>query len=169
MKRLLLIMLLLGIGSPVLAQDDPVLNPFGLGWGAGFGLSDQLVGEPLVAEGDAFIDSAGIVRVTRERNVRPRVVLESHYTFRLRGGPVAVGPVMFVQPGESLFDAAGGGILFELGEGPTSFNVIIGVLLDFDVTRLHRDYIDGFEAPTDQLVFVTKEELQLFVGFVVGR
>lgn len=151
-----------------MAQTPPPSAPFGLGWGAGMGFSDQLVGEPIVKQGDAFIDSAGIVRVTREQNVRPRVVLESHYTFRLIGS-LAVGPVMFVQPGESLFDAAGGGLLFELGEGATSFNLIVGALLDFQVSRLHRDYVDGFEAPTGELAFVTKEELQLFVGFVVGR
>ncbi|HEU01327.1 hypothetical protein LCGC14_0519110 [marine sediment metagenome] len=177
--RALLITLLVLVAVPAWAQDDPVPeeraelpalpNPFGLGWGAGMGLSDNFIGDPLVEEGDAFIDGNDIVRVTRFRDVKSRLILESHYTFRLINGSLGVGPVMFVQPGGNLFTAAGGGLLFELGEGPTSFNLIIGGLLDFDVTRLHPDYIDGFEAPTSQLAFVTREELQFFVGFVIGR
>lgn len=169
MRGLTVVALILFVGAPSLAQDSEPSNPFGLGWGAGMGFSDQIVGEPLVAEGDAFIDASGIVRVTREQNVRPRVILESHYTFQVRAWALAVGPVMFVQPGDALFDAAGGGLLIELGEGATSMNLIIGALLDFEVTRLHPDYISGFRAPTAQLAFLTKEELQLFVGFVVGR
>jgi hypothetical protein len=181
MRALLLIALLAVVAAPATAQDQPPPapppnlldelppNPFGLGWGAGMGLSDNFIGDPLVEEGDAFIDGNDIVRVTRFRDVKSRLILESHYTFRLINGSLGVGPVMFVQPGGNLFTAAGGGLLFELGEGPTSFNLIIGGLLDFDVTRLHPDFIDGFEAPTSQLTFVTREELQFFVGFVVGR
>ena len=156
-------------GQQQTPEATPPDNPFGIGWGAGFGLSYQLVGGPLVEEGDVFIDTSKIVHVTREQNVRPRGILESHYTFQGRSWGLAIGPVMFVQPGDSLFDAAGGGLLIELGEGPTSMNLIVGALLDFDVTRLHPDFVSGFPAPTDQLAFLTKEELLLFFGFVIGR
>ncbi len=151
------------------AAQDPVPNPFGIGWGGGFAFSSNLIGVPLVDPGDAFIDENGIIRITHPRNVKARVLLESHYTFRLAGSPLALGPVIFVQPsGESLFDAAGGGLLLELGEGPTSFNLIVGILIDFDVSRLHRDYVDGFRSPTPDLVYVQREEVQLMIGFAMS-
>ena len=150
-------------------EFEELPNPFGLGWGGGFAFSSNLVGVPLVEEGDAFIDENNRIRITHPRNVRSRVLMESHYTFKI-AGPLALGPVIFVQPAlKDVFDAAGGGILIELGEGPTSFNLMIGFLVDFDVSRLHRDYVDGFKSPTAELVFVRREEVQFLVGFTVGR
>lgn len=170
MRRLILAAAIVFVLAPAAAAQDPTPSPFGLGWGGGFAFSDNLVGVPLVSKGDAFIDENGIIRITHPRNVKARILLESHYTFKIPGSPLAVGPVIFLQPsGETLFDAAGGGLLIELGEGPTSFNLIVGFLLDFDVSRLHRDYVDGFRSPTAELVYVQREELQFLVGFTVGR
>lgn len=159
----------LHLEQPPVVEPAPT-NPFGLGWGGGFAFSSNLVGVPLVEEGDAFIDENNIIRITHPRNVKARILLESHYTFRLMGSSVALGPVIFIQPsGVNLFDAAGGGLMLELGEGETSFNLMAGILLDFDVSRLHRDYVDGFKSPTSELVYVRREELQFLVGFAVGR
>ena len=170
MTRALCLLFMLLVVSPAAAQTPaPPPNPFGLGWGGGFGLSANTRGPAIVDEGDAFIDGQGIVRVTHPQNVKSRILLETHYTFRMMSWPVAIGPTMFIQPGETLFNSAGGGLIVELGEGPTAMNIIIGVLLDFDVSRLHRDYIDGFVAPTRELVFVKREELQFLIGFAVGR
>lgn len=172
--RLVAALVLLLLPAAVMAQEDPdppppPSSPFGLGWGGGFAFSSNLVGVPLVDVGDAFIDEGGIIRITHPRNVKSRILLESHYTFGITG-PLAIGPVIFIQPsGENLFDAAGGGLLIELGEGPTSFNLLIGLLVDFDVSRLHRDYVDGFRSPSPELVFVSREEIQFIVGFAVGR
>lgn len=168
--RLAAAIVLVLVLAPAAAAQDPTPSPFGLGWGGGFAFSSNLVGVPLTDVGDAFIDENGIIRITHPRNVKARILLESHYTFKLPGSPLAVGPVIFLQPsGETLFDAAGGGLLIELGEGSTSFNLIVGVLLDFDVSRLHRDYVDGFKSPTKELVYVQREELQFMIGFTVGR
>lgn len=163
---------------PVLAaaQPDPTptaaTDPFGWGWGVGAGMSNNLVGRIIVEPGDAFIDANQEVVVTRFQNVRPRMLLESHFTWKLPffGDSVALGPAMFVQPGgDGLFDAAGGGLMLELGDDDTSFNIIIGALLDFEVSVLHDDYQPRMTAPTDSIVFVQREELQLFVGFAIGR
>ena len=168
-RALCLLLMLLVFVTPAAAQTVPAPNPFGLGWGAGFGFSANTRGASIVGEGDAFIDDGGIVRVTHPQNVKPRVLLETHYTFRMMRWPIAIGPTMFIQPGDTLFNAAGGGLIIELGDGPTAMNLIVGVLLDFDVSRLHRDYIDGFVAPTRELIFVQREELQFLIGFAVGR
>ncbi len=171
MKRLMTAAALLLLLAPGVAaqEDDPPASPFGIGWGGGFAFSSNLVGQPLVEPGDAFIDENGIIRITHPRNVKSRILLESHYTFRMTS-EMAIGPVIFIQPsGESLFDAAGGGFLLELGQGETSFNFLVGLLVDFDVSRLHRDYFDGFPSPTSDIVFVSREEVQFIVGFAVGR
>ncbi len=174
MGRFLLTAALVFLLATGVAAQDPDSevppSPFGLGWGGGFAFSSNLVGVPLVEEGGAFIDENGIIRITHPQNVKSRVLLESHYTFKLPGSPFALGPVIFLQPsGETVFDAAGGGLLLELGEGDTSFNFLIGLLVDFDVSRLHRDYIDGFRSPTAEIVYVSREEVQFIVGFTVGR
>lgn len=155
--------------SAVASAQQPPDNPFGMGWGAGMGFSANTIGVPLVEPGGAFIDELGIIRITHPLNVKSRILMESHYTFRVPGSPLGIGPVIMIQPsGDGLFDAAGGGVLIELGEGDRSFNFIVGLLVDFDVSRLHRDYVDGFRSPTAELVFVTREEVQLVVGFAIG-
>lgn len=150
------------------AQTPVPASPFGLGWGVGIGWSVNLVGREIVATGDAFVDSGGILRVTRATTARSRLLAEAHYTFSISDA-IGIGPVMFLQPSDAgLFDAAGGGIVIELGGGGQSMNVIIGALLDFDVEQLHQSYIDGFPSPTSAPLHVSREQLQLLIGFVAG-
>ncbi len=175
----LLVALFLSLSLPVavLAQpEDPPpppppagpVSPFGLGWGIGMGFSANLVGRQIVEPGGAFVDASNTVRVTDPSTARSRVLAEAHFTWRVSES-IAVGPVMFLQPSDAdLFDAAGGGVVVELGSGARSMNIVIGALLDFNVSQLHPAYVDGFPSPTDDLLFVRREQLQLLLGFVVG-
>ena len=155
-------------------QPDPTLassNSFGPGYGALFGFSDNL-SAPLVPVDGVHID-AGDVVITKEMDARPRILVESHYTFRCFHRLVGCGPAFYVQMAggvsTDLFNAAGGGLVLELGDGPTRFAILLGVILDFGVNRLRPEYIHGFPSPTPELRFLEKKELHAFVGFGFTR
>ncbi len=161
------------IPLPEVPAVDPTPPPdptqFGMGWGVGYGFSSQLVGQPLVEPGDAGLVDGRTV-IFESSNAQARFLAESHYTFRL-GDTVGFGPAMWVQPGGSLFDAAGGGLILELGEADSdwSFNILGGVLLDFSVSHLHASTPEGRRPPSGEILYVSGKELQLFLGFAVGR
>jgi hypothetical protein len=127
---------------------------------------------PLVPVGGAFIDDLGFVRITEELDARPRLLMESHWTTRCFHARVGCGPAIFVQAAggltEDLFNAAGGGLVIELGSGPTSWNLIVGALLDFSVERLRPEYIHGFPSPTPELIYLTKKEVNYFIGVAMS-
>ena len=171
--RPLVVALIVLFAAPVVAQEDPTEpppeTPFGMGWGVGYGFSSNLRGLPLVEPGDAGLVDGRTVIFTSS-NTKARFLAESHFTWRL-GESVGLGPAMWIQPGGQLFDAAGGGMILELGEAGSdwSFNVLGGVLMDFDVSHLHASTPEGRRPPGGDILYVTGKELQLFVGFAVGR
>lgn len=136
------------------------------------GVSDNLTA-PLVPPGGAFIDEDGFVRITEQRDVLPRILVESHYTTRCFGLSMGCGPALVVQLAggatDGLFNAVGGGITFELGDGDTKFQILLGVILDFGVERLRPEYIHGAPSPTDELLYLTKKETHALLAFGFTR
>lgn len=173
MRALILLVALLVPGVAFAQPPDPTPpqppTQFGMGWGVGYGFSSNLRGLPLVEIGDAGLVDGRTV-VFESSNMQARFMAESHFTWRL-GESVGLGPAIWVQPGGQLFDAAGGGLILELGEAdsPWSFNILGGALWDFSVSHLHASTPEGRRPPAGEILYVKGKELQLFVGFAVGR
>ena len=158
--------ILMLVAVPVAAQDEPP-DFTAFGWGLGLAFTDNLKGADLVKEEDVIVDENGILRVQRSSNVRARMVAETHYVFPI--GAIAVGPFIAIEPGDNLIQAAGSGVLVEFGDdtGPT-FNIGIGVMVEFNASRLAEGYESGKPSPTADPQFLIREEATLLIMTTVG-
>jgi len=137
-----------GGGSQGQSKVENVLK--GFGFGAGLTLTQDFGDHDRVEE-VAVID--GIVRITKDQNVVPRFMLESHYFFTsdrkflgyFAEGRWGWGPFVAVQSGDSdVIGAVGMGLMlgFRKGDANSSFNLGLGAVVDTNVKVLG----DGIEA-----------------------
>lgn len=108
---------------------------------------------------DAIIDANGIVRVNESKDVRARVVLESHYLFplaKVRDGELLTrgwGPFLALQPGDTeIIQAIGAGVMLAFrrsGElSAQSFNIAVGFMVDPSERVLGAEFQENRSAPT---------------------
>jgi len=97
--------------SSIAIADNGYFDRFG--FGIGVSLTVDLGTHDRVEE--AIVDSNGRVRVTKERNDIPRLMLESHYFFPFRNNSYGWGPFISLQPGNNeVIDAIGMGVMIGL-------------------------------------------------------
>jgi hypothetical protein len=154
------------------ARDEKAAQDFlGLNLGLGLGVSFDLGSGDRIADAEV-VD--GIVRVTKEQNIVPRIVLEAHYFIRHNGrgedfnlATRGNGPFVCVQSsGQNAIEGFGLGWMWgwRYKPGPPSsksFNLAAGLIFDGNVTVLG----DGLEAneplPAGETAIRFKEESRL--------
>lgn len=139
----------------ILKAKENMDKLFGINWGVGLALtiSNNRVDE-------ARVDGSGIVRVDKERNDFPRIVLETHYFFEtkdvLKGSfwPNGWGPFIAINSGENNIISGGGGGLMVAWKKNTftaasnsSLNLGIGYFIDTGVKMLADELKEGEKHP----------------------
>lgn len=169
MRRVWLVALLIGIAVPVAAQ--PTLTPeqvAGWGWGPSIGFVSQNIGADLVSPGGVVVGEDGILRIVKDNNSEPMLLFGTHYILGVIGGKVGIGPGIVIRPGDSLIDAAGGGIVFEFKDAgqAAGFSLGVGAIKVFTTSRLATGWEDGALAPPGPIQF--REQGEVFLGFWTG-
>ncbi|RWX47009.1 hypothetical protein H206_03112 [Candidatus Electrothrix aarhusensis] len=114
----------------------------------------------------------GIVRVTKEENDVPRIMLETHYFFtpdyellNHDQGEWGIGPFVGIQNGSNeIIEYIGAGVMLgfrRTSESTDSFNIGIGVVLDPSVKILGDGIEENQPLPTGETAVRYKETSQL--------
>lgn len=131
------------------AAEEASRSFMGFKWGLGFGVSADLSSDDRVKSAEV-VD--GIVRVSNESSVLPRIVLEGHHFIFHNGSDEDIteatfghGPFIAVQSsGEDLINGFGAGWMVGFrykATSPSSFNLGLGAIVDANVQVLG----DGLE------------------------
>ncbi len=136
---------------------------WGIGVGAGFGLGDDRVSEAEIVN--------GVVRVTKDVSNDPRIVLEVHNFVRdfeignREAGFGLFGAVNFGAAGDDTLTSFGGGVMLGIkrAEGPNSFNIGFGLMLDQGVKVLGDGFVENQPPPAMETEVRFREESQASV------
>ena len=101
---------------------------------------------------DATVDANGVVRVTKKNDAIARVMLETHYFFKLRGKETTGwGPFVAAQPGsDEIINALGAGFMFgwrRKQDSDESFNLGFGYSVDPATKVLGDEFVENKPAP----------------------
>lgn len=113
-------------------------------WGLGVSLTIDTGNRDRVDEANIV---NGLVRVDKDNNAIPRMVLElHHFVWAWKNETIGLGPFAAIQPGgDDIIDAFGGGLMVGFRknrETKLAFNVGIGIIVDPNTKVLG----DGFAA-----------------------
>ncbi len=120
------------VSASLFAQDRQFA---GLGFGVGISLTLDTGEHDRILE--AILDENGVVRISKESNDIPRIMLESHYFFTCSDSTTrGYGPFIALQPGtEEIIEAVGIGFMVGLKrstdpEDKSSWNIGVGAVVD---------------------------------------
>ena len=150
----------------------------GFKFGVALGLTMDLGDNDRVESADVF---NGVVRVTKDNNYSPRIMLETHYFFtpppeKIFGktianyleherGNLGIGPFVAIQNGSDDFiEYIGAGIMLgfrRTGESTNSFNIGLGVVVDPSAKILGDGIVENQPLPEGETAVRFKETSQL--------
>lgn len=145
-------------------NTGPIRDFAGLKFGVG--ISFTLASGDRDRVSDASV-VGGLVRVDDEDNGRARIMLESHYFFTLdtetKKKAWGIGPFIALQPGTNeIIESIGIGVMmgFRRGNGPESFNIGIGAVVDPNTRVLGDGIVADAPLPPGETNVRYKEEMQ---------